>query len=85
MESENFKKLLEDKYHSIEDIDNAIYLLKEAGASYIETIRALAEHTGLSIKHVQDLVINSPSWIDQKNHIIEFREQFFDALGKDEG
>ena len=84
MDIEKFKKLLQDKYSKVNDLDNLIHMLKEAGAGYIETIGALAQHTGLSVKQIEEVVINSPTWIAEKDQIIEMRNFILDILTKGE-
>ncbi len=83
MDYEKNISIVKANYKTKDDIINIVKLLKEAGAGYIDSIWAIAHVGNLTIGEVEEIQINSPSYIGEKDRIIENRNIILDAWFSD--
>ena len=83
MDITKFNKVFTDNYRGEENLDAMISLLKNEGASYIETLWVIRENMGLSLKEMDDILLSSSAWRDEKEQIIELRNFIADELEKE--
>jgi UDP-2,3-diacylglucosamine pyrophosphatase LpxH len=67
-----------------DEINRFIADLKSLNQGIIPTMGHLCRKLKISIPESRDLVLNSPSWMDEKENFIEFNNQFMDALEEEE-
>jgi hypothetical protein len=75
------KKILKQSLNNnSEKIYQFIADLKALDVSYIQTVGFLRKRLNIELGVAQEIVINSPSWINEKERIIEFNNKMWDCL-----
>jgi hypothetical protein len=69
---ENLKQSLNN---NTEEIYQFIADLKSLDVSYIQTVGFLRKRLNVELCVAQEIVINSPSWISEKERIVEFNNK----------
>ncbi|SFO95939.1 hypothetical protein SAMN05428949_6996 [Chitinophaga sp. YR627] len=67
------------------DIDIVLFKMREAGFSQMEATALLIRKLKLSIFAADQLVVNSKTWEDKKESVMQLRDAFGDALKSIEG
>lgn len=78
--------IFDDKYVEIareifqekKNLEAVIAALKEQGANQMQITQAICRGLGMKLSEVDKVVLNSPSWSDQRDYNIKVRNQFFD-------
>lgn len=76
----SIEEIFEKYYSSIDEIEIVIFNLKEIGLSQMQSTKALMEKLNISLKKADELVVNSKTWAENRNAIMDFRNDFFDFL-----
>jgi hypothetical protein len=75
------KKLLNKKLdNNIVDIHKYIADLKEFDFGIVRTMGQLCKRLKIDIPESREIVINSPSWIDEKEKFIEFNNRAWEVM-----
>ena len=69
--------------NSEEDIHQFIDELKSVKASLIMTMSILVSKLNIKTREARELVLNSPSWIDQKDNFIKLNKGIINEWSKD--
>ena len=72
------KKIFDDKFVSIDDMEELIAALRSAGASRPYTVWLITTRTSLPLDEADAIVLNSETWRTERQQIIDFREKFWD-------
>ncbi|TWW01963.1 hypothetical protein [Chitinophaga pinensis] len=67
------------------DIDIVLSKMREAGFSQMEATALLVRKLKLSISAADELVVNSKTWKDRRESVMQFREAFGDAVESAKG
>jgi hypothetical protein len=68
---------------NLSEVYDFIAELKRFDYSLIQTMSQLRRKLNLSLFEVQNIVLNSPTWISEKDNFIEFNNQVWEALKAD--
>jgi len=66
--------------YNIDNLDNCIIELKEAGATQIDCIKILRAELNMSIKQADEIVLNSLAWRESREITEKMRKDFDDLL-----
>ena len=80
MTREEYVEIVEKNYKSHADLPDIIILLKDLGASQIDTMSVIRRCVDISIPELDDLVLNSPAWSHMKDINLKLRDDFFNSL-----
>ena len=78
--NKKYEEILLTNFRSVEEIDNVLALLREAGASQIHCVFALVRHLKLPLPKADELVLNSETWRDKFEETEKLRDDIFDTL-----
>ena len=78
----DFENIFDTVYKESGNIDKTIAMLKQGGASQMETEMLLIMKLKLSLSEADLLVVNSESWKENKDTIEKFRNDFADFIKK---
>ena len=83
---EKYLKSFREVYSSNEEnLEMALFSLRELGANQIDSLKVLKSELKLSLKKADELILNSNVWADNIDQTIDFRNIFADLLeGEDE-
>ncbi len=81
MTNENIEKIFSENYQGDENsLQNTIRLIKEAGYSQMDTVKALMYELDLSIGEADSIILNSNAWAEEKDDNLRFRKELGDHL-----
>jgi hypothetical protein len=80
IEMENIEDFFEIEFNGMQNIEVLLFKLRERGLSQIQTLALLKKKTGLSLKELDLMVLNSAVWKDNKEANISLRNTFFDKI-----
>ncbi len=80
IEMENIEDFFEIEFNGMQNIEVLLFKLRERGLSQIQTLALLKKKTGLSLKDLDLMVLNSAVWKDNKEANISLRNTFFDKI-----
>ena len=66
--------------HNSDNIEETMEILKNSGASQMDTLKVLMDELHLSIRDADNLVMNAKIWRDNKEINQGFRDSATDAL-----
>ena len=66
--------------HKSDNIEETMEILKNSGASQMDTLKVLRDELHLSIRDADNLVMNAKVWRENKEINQRFRDSFEDAL-----
>jgi len=73
-----FIEIIEGNFNSNDDLPRIIVLLKDTGASQIDTMTAIRQYVDIRIRELDNLILNSPAWSHLKNTNLKLRDDFLD-------
>lgn len=76
----DFEKLILDNYKSIGDMDMVLQVIRDNGASQLQSTQLLINVLGFSLKDADQIIINSHTWRDLRQMNEDVRDAFFDVL-----
>ncbi len=68
---------------SSNNLDEAIQLLRDEGASIIEAIKVVKEAKHISLSEAKSLVAQHPVWNDQQEKFKNFHDSLIEQFGDD--
>jgi hypothetical protein len=81
MINEAIKKIVVENYHGDEDsLQNTISLIKIAGYSQMDTLKALICELDLPIGEADSIILNSKAWAEEKDDNLRFRHELGENL-----
>ena len=84
MDISELKKIFDLYYEESNDLEVVIQKLKDYGASQMECTRTLVLELKMSLPKADNIVVNSKAWSENKNDVIEFRNNLFDSTNLNE-
>lgn len=76
-----YDKIFEDVYDpKVNNRDEVICLLKEAGASQVDCLQTISKKLNLSLNEADEIVLHSEAWKDAKEQTLLLREDFWEGL-----
>ena len=81
---DKYELIFNEKFSSIENIDDVLSELRKTGANQIDSVKLLIKKTGLSLKEVDSLIMNSNTWKDFKAANENLQDAFFNNLEKED-
>jgi hypothetical protein len=74
---DKFVALAKEIFQEKKDLEAVIATLKEKGANQMQTTQAICRGLGMKLAEVDNIVLNSPSWSEQRDYNIKVRDHFF--------
>jgi len=71
---------LEEIVRNSTDDEDALFNLKEVGASPVQAIKALTTVRGTSLREAKEKLLASPAWSSEADHAEKLHEQLDDLL-----
>lgn len=68
------------EFYSGNNLEESLQLLKDYGASQMESVRVIKNELDISIKEADEMILNSTTWINEKEITIHLRNKLFEAL-----
>jgi len=78
---DKFVAIAKDTFQEKKDLEAVIETLKEQGANQMQTTQPICVGLGMRLAEVDKIVLNSPSWSDQRDFNIKIRDEVFDDGG----
>jgi hypothetical protein len=75
---QNYKALILENYKSEGDLEEIIVLLKQQGASQIESVKVLVDALNIPLQKAGDVVDNSEVWKHMRETNEHLRSKFFE-------
>ena len=84
LQNRKMRKLLNKELHNdITDIHKYIADLKSHDFGIVRTMGQLCKKLKIDISESKEIVLNSPSWIDEKEKFIEFNNKAWEYMEKE--
>jgi len=80
---DNYVILAKTVFQEKNDVEIVIATLKEKGANQLQTVQAICRGLGMKLREADEVVLNSPTWSEQKELNVKIRDQFLNAQDPD--
>ncbi|MES2112325.1 MAG: hypothetical protein V4577_26445 [Bacteroidota bacterium] len=74
-----YRQIFASNYNG-SNIEEVMEILKTSGASQMDTLKVLMDELNFSITEADEIVLNSITWIENKEITLRIREGFADIL-----
>jgi len=81
MSDEKIKRIFDENYRGDEgSLQATIKLLKEAGYSQMDSLKALMHELNLSMREADLIILNAKAWLSERDGNLKLRDELGDSL-----